>query len=71
MYSHLQFDIDSRPETIHAKNLWQQNLNLHHLDNPILQDQGYLKSSSKWTQAHLQAFHIIPILDLEIHHILP
>jgi len=71
MYSHLRFDIDSRPEIIYAKGTWQKNPDLHRLDNPILQDHGCLKSGSKWTPAHMQAFHIVPILDLEIHHILP
>jgi len=71
MYSHLQFDIDSRSETVHAKESWQQNPNLHRLDNPSLQNHGYLKSGSAWTDAHLQAFHIIPILNLEIHNIIP
>ena len=48
-----------------------KNPNLYHLDNANLQDHGLLKSGSKWTPAHLQAFHIIPILDLETKYILP
>ena len=71
MYSHLQFDIDSRTEIIYARESWTQDPDLYRLDNPDLQDHKCLKSGSKWTKAHLQAFHIIPILDLEIHHILP
>ena len=71
MYSHLQFDIESRPEIVHAKELWRRDPDLYHLDNPILQSHGYLKSGSAWTDAHLQAFHIVPILNLQIHHILP
>ena len=71
MYSHLQFDVNSRQETIHAKESWKSDPDLYRLDDPNLQDHGYLKSSSKWTNAHLQAFHIVPILNLQIHHILP
>ena len=71
MYSHLQFDVESRPEITYAKESWQQDPNLYRLDDPGLQDCGHLKSGSSWTNAHLQALHIIPILYLEIHHILP
>ena len=71
MYSHLQFDIDLRPEIIHAKELWKRDPDLYRLDNPDLQNHKCLKSGSAWTDEHLQAFHIIPILNLEIHNVLP
>lgn len=71
--SHLQFDFNNRPEIIHAKDTWKKNKNIHRLDNPILQDikQQCLKSGSSWTMAHMQAFHIVHILDLEIKDVLP
>ena len=71
--SHLQFDVDTRPEIIHAKESWRQNPNLYRLDNPILQDitHGCLKSGSVWNLMHIQAFHIVPILNLKIEDVLP
>jgi hypothetical protein len=71
--SHLQFDADARPEIIHAKESWQQNPNLYRLDNPNLQDitHGCIKSGSAWSLMHMQAFHIVPILNLETKDVLP
>src|SRR5438132_8722137 len=71
--SHLQFNIDARPEIIDAKKGWETNPNDYRLDNlNLLNDSHkYLKSASEWTIAHTEAFHIVPILDLEIEDVLP
>ncbi|CAO3653278.1 unnamed protein product [Cunninghamella echinulata] len=70
--SHLEFNSNNRSEIIHAKGIWKVYPNLHRLDNIDLRDtNGNLKSDSYWTVTHMQAFHIIPILDLEIKDVLP
>ncbi|CAO3649113.1 unnamed protein product [Cunninghamella echinulata] len=72
LQSHLQFNINQIPDIIQGKKVWKKYPNLHRLDNINLQDGNKnLKSGNNWTNQHMQAFHIIKVLDLEIKNVLP
>jgi hypothetical protein len=59
------------PEVTTAIEAWLQNPDIHRLDDPQLLENGQLKSGSNWTWQHVNAFRIVPLLDVALQDVLP
>jgi len=55
------------PEVVTAIEAWQQTPDLHRLDHPrLFDDNGHLKSGSRWTQQHVDAFRIVTVQNVPL-----
>lgn len=69
--SHLNFNPSGEIAIKHALIGWRANTEKYRLDKPSLMTGHFLMPASNWNPEHMLAFHMIPILNVDLRHVIP
>jgi hypothetical protein len=69
--SHLKFNPSHENAIKEAMISWRSEPHIYQLDSPNLMNGRVITPGNNWRFEHMLAFHMIPILDLDLQHVLP